>query len=157
MRKSEIDYKSINDKLIQKKAYKLSEVKDKLEIVAWDVCRFPSEDQGANLWQIQSADDGSGDYIVSVYEETEEKKATGTWEVVLSKTANVLDFYYKGDPIAKVATAKLGIPDSELASVERYLPAKLTENKSLVKALLSTLNTSTKQEVVSKYPELLKE
>lgn len=155
MPKFSIDYGKLEDKLL-KKAYRLSDVKDRLETVAFDVVRFKDGDEASKLWQIQSAEDG--DYIVTLYEEDagEAKKvASAGWEVLLSKTAKALNVYYKGDPIVKVATSRLGIPDSELSQVERYLPAKLAENKKLVQALLSELSEPAKTAVLQKYPELV--
>lgn len=148
-----VDYDKLENKL-SKRAYRLTDVQNRLETVAFDVVRFKDGDESSKLWQIQNAEDG--EFIVTLYEEDAEKKAaTNVWEVVLSKTANMLNVYYKGDPIVKVATSALGIPDSELTSVERYLPAKLAENKKLVKALLDELNEPTKKSVYNKYPELL--
>lgn len=151
-----IDFTKLEDKLL-KKAYKYSEVKDQLETVAFDIVRFKDSDKGADLWQIQSADDG--EFIVAKYE-SEDAAVTKTassnpWEVVLSKVGKTLNVFYKGDPIVKMASSKLGIDESELSSVERYLPKKLAENKKLVAALLSELPKSTKNEVLNKYPELL--
>jgi hypothetical protein len=151
-----VNFGQVRTTLSPKRAYKLSEVRDQLETVAFDIVRFKSDDaagHGANLWQVNSAEDG--DYIVSLYEETDTEKTASAWEVALSKTANALDIYYKGDPIIRVAASQLGIPATELASVPKYLPAKLAENKKLVSALLSSLNETTKKMVLSKYPELL--
>lgn len=154
MSKFSVDFDKLENKLL-KKAYRLSDVKDKLETVAFDLVKFKDGDHGAALWQIQSADDG--DYIVTLYDDVEEQKKTASlkaWEVVLSKTSKTLNVFYKGDPIVKVATSKLGISAEELNSVERYLPQKLAESKSLVKALLSELPESAKKEVLNRYPEL---
>jgi len=150
MQKFAIDYSQLETKLL-KKAYRLADVKDQLETIAFDIVRFKDGDKGAALWQVQSAEDG--DYIVTLYEDVPDKKEAG-WEVVLSKTAKALNFFYKGDPIAKVATRTLGIPDSEIDSVEKYLPGKLATNKKLVAALLNQLEESTKFAVLNKYPEL---
>lgn len=155
--KFSVDYAQLENKLY-KKAYRLSEVKDKLETVAFDVVRFRDQDKGAQLWQVQSADDG--DYIVSLYEEdaetTKTAKTASVWDVVLSKASNTLNFFYKGAPITKMSAAQLGIPATELDMVERYLPARLAENSKLVDALLSQLTEPAKKEVLSKYPELAK-
>lgn len=153
MSKFSIDYQGLENR-ISKKAYKLSDVKHRLETVAFDIVRFKDGDEGAALWQIQSADDG--DYIVTLYSEDEPttKTASLPWEVVLSKTSKVLNVFYKGDPIAKVAVSRLGLPESEVNSVEKYLPRKLAENKKLVKALLADLDEPTKNLVLVKYPEL---
>ena len=152
MQKFAIDYSRLETKLT-KKAYRLADVKDQLETVAFDIVRFKDGDKGAALWQIQNAEDG--DYIVTLYEDDSDKTSSAGWDVVLSKTAKVLNFFYKGESIAKVSTKLLGIPDSELDSVERYLPEKLATNKKLVSALLGQLGESAKITVLSKYPELV--
>lgn len=148
-----VDFTKLEDKLL-KKAYKLADVKDQLEVVAFDVVRFKDVDKGADLWQIQSADDG--EFIVTKYEDAEVKKTASAnpWEVIVSKATKALNVFYKGDNIVRVASKKLGIDDSELPSVERYLPKRLAENKKLVSALLSELTESAKNEVLNKYPEL---
>lgn len=153
MSKFAVDYTGLVNKIV-KKAYKLEDVQNKIERVAFDIVRFTDGDNGANLWQIQSADDG--DYIVAIYqdEDTNEKTAAN-WQVSVSKTAGDLQVYYKKDPIVRVASSKLGIPRSELAQIEQYLPAKLAENKKLVQALLKELPESAKKEVLNKYPELV--
>lgn len=151
MSKNFIDYSSLEN-TIYKKAYRLSDVKDRLETVAFDIVRFKDSDKGADLWQVQSADDG--EYIVSLYQPDEEVK-TSSWDVVASKTAGDLQISYKGDPLVRISAAKIGIPRSELSQVEVYLPEKLASNKKLVKALLNELPESAKKEVLSKYPELV--
>lgn len=151
MSKFSINYSSLEHK-IYKKAYRLADVKDQLESVAFDIVRFKDGDKGAELWQVQSADDG--DYIVSLYQEDEEKTAA-LWEVAITKTAGELQVSYKGDPIVKVASSRLGIPRSELHKIPDYLPSKLAENKKLVTALLSEMPASAKNEVLKKYPELV--
>lgn len=155
MSKYQVDFTKLETKLL-KKAYRLEDVKDRLETVAFDIVKFKDNDNGANLWQIQSSDDG--DYIVTLYEEAEQTKnasARNTWQVYVHKAANTLNVFYKGDPIVRVAADRLGIPVSELSSVESYLPKKLAENKVLVRALLAELPESAKNEVLSKYPELV--
>lgn len=152
MYRNSIDYSSLENK-IYKKAYRLEDVKDKIEKVAFDVVRFKDDDKGANLWQIQEADDGQ--YIVALYEDPELSKTSSPWEVNVSKTAGDLQVSYKGDPIVKLNHNKLGIPKNELDQVSSYLPEKLANNKKLVKSLLNELSPSAKKEVLNKYPELL--
>lgn len=150
----QVDFTKLENKLL-KKAYKYEDVKDRLEVVAFDIVKFKDGDKGADLWQIQSSDDG--EYIVTLYEAADQTKTASArvWEVVLSKTAKSLNVYYKGEPIVAVAADRLGIPTAELSSVESYLPRKLAENKNLVRALLSELPESAKNEVLSRYPELV--
>lgn len=153
MSKFSIDYSNLEQK-VYKKAYKLSDVKNRIERVAFDVVRFNDGDEASKLWQVQSADDG--EYIVALYDEQEEsvKTASSDWEVELNKTSSVIDVYYKGDPIVRVASSKLGIPAAELPLVTKYLPAKLAENKKLASALLNEAGEEVKQEIFKKYPEL---
>ena len=150
---SSIDYGNL-DSVIYKKAYRYSEVQDRLERVAFDVVRFKDDDNLSHLWQVQSADDG--DYIVSMYEQDEMKVEASScaWGVGLNKISGDMQFSYKGDPIVRVAGNKLGIPSAELQEATRYLPGKLANSKKLVKSLLNELNESAKNEVLSKYPEL---
>jgi hypothetical protein len=151
MSKNSIDYSSLETK-IYKRAYKLSDVKDRLETVAFDIVRFKDSDKAADLWQVQNAEDG--DYIVAMYQSEEEEK-TASWGVTVSKTAGDLQVSYKGDPLVSISSGKLGIPPSELYKIEEYLPAKLAANKKLVKALLNELPASAKNAVLNKYPELV--
>jgi len=155
MPKFSIDYSGLAQ--IQKKAYRLSDVKDQLETVAFDVVRFKDGDKGADLWQIQSADDG--DYIVALYDADEENEKTAStknpWGVLVTKNGHDLQISYKGDPLVRMASSKLGIPSSEMHKAEQYLPEKLATNKKLVKALLSELSETARLEVSKRYPELV--
>jgi hypothetical protein len=146
-----VDFSKLEHRLFTK-AYRLKDVQHRLERVGFDIVRFKDGDEGSKLWQVQSAEDG--DYIVVLYEDVPEEKTASHWEVCLSKTAKDLNFFYKGEPIVKMAASTLGIPDNELPSVPRYLPAKLTGNKALVKALLNQLDPTTKNAVLVRYPEL---
>ena len=153
MPKISIDYSSLATQ-ITKKAYRLADVKDQLETVAFDIVRFKDGDKGAELWQVQNASDG--DYIVALYDEEEaEKTAASTWSVLVSKGGNDLQISYKGDPLVRLSAAKLGIPSSELHKAEQYLPERLATNQKLVKALLSELTDAARQEVSKRYPELV--
>lgn len=152
MTKFGIDYSSLANR-VYKKAYRLDDVKDRLETVAFDIVRFKDSDKGADLWQVQNADDG--EYIVALYQPDEDSKTASVWDVTVSKTAGDLQISYKGDPLVRMAASRLGIPRAELGKVEEYLPLKLASNKKLVQALLNELSESAKKEVLSKYPELV--
>lgn len=153
MPKFSIDYSSLAK--LTKKAYRLSDVKDQLETVAFDIVRFKDGDKGADLWQVQSADDG--DYIVALYddEEAEKTASANPWGVLVTKNGSDLQISYKGDPLVRLASSKLGIPSGELHKAEQYLPEKLATNKKLVKALLSELSEAARLEVAKRYPELV--
>jgi len=153
LKKNGIDYSKLEDKIF-KKSYRFEDVKDRLETVAFDIVKFKDDDKSAQLWQVQSADDGN--YIVSLYQQDEEiEKSANLWEVAINKTANQLQISYKGDPIVKVAASKLGIPNDEIGTIPEYLPNKLAESKKLVKSLLNELSSASKEEVLKKYPELV--
>lgn len=153
MPKISIDYSSLATQ-ITKKAYRLADVKDQLETVAFDIVRFKDADKGADLWQVQNASDG--DYIVALYDDEEaEKTAAPVWGVLVSKGGNDLQISYKGDPLVRLSATKLGIPSSELHKAEQYLPERLATNQKLVKALLSELTDAARQEVSKRYPELV--
>lgn len=154
MSKFTIDYSSLANQFV-KKAHKLSDVKDQIETVAFDVVRFKDGDKGAELWQVQSADDG--DYIVALYDDEEADKTASSnpWGVLVTKSGTDLQISYKGDPLVRLAASKLGIPSKELHQAEAYLPEKLATNKKLVKALLSMLSATARQEVSKRYPELV--
>jgi len=153
LKKNGIDYSKLEDKIF-KKSYRFEDVKDRLEAVAFDIVKFKDDDKSAQLWQVQSADDGN--YIVSLYQQDEEiEKSANLWEVAINKTANQLQISYKGDPIVKVAASKLGIPNDEIGTIPEYLPNKLAESKKLVKSLLNELSSASKEEVLKKYPELV--
>lgn len=147
-----INYSNL-DNALNKKTYKLSDVKDRLEKVAFDVVRFKDADKGAELWQIQSSDDG--DYIVSLYSEEDTVKTAGVksnWEVVPSKGS--LFFFYKGEPITKIASASLGLSEEDTKLIKNHLPQKLNENKRLVSLLFNQLDRDSKEKILIKYPEL---
>ena len=153
MSKISLDYSSLANQ-ITKKAYRLSDVKDQLETVAFDIVRFRDGDKGAELWQVQSADDG--DYIVALYADEEmEKEASSNWSVLVTKSGSDLQISYKGDPLVRLSSKKLGIPNGELHQAEKYLPEKLASNKKLVRALLSELNDAARLAVSKRYPELV--
>src|SRR5690606_12150518 len=121
MPKNEIDYNQLGQKIF-KTSYRYADVKHKLEKVAFDIVRFKDDDDAARLWQVQSTD--NGDYIVALYqaEDTDGKIAESSWKVTLNKLSNALSFYYKGEPIVKLASSKLGIPENEVESAVQYLP-----------------------------------
>ncbi len=153
MSKHSIDYSALDNK-INKKMYRLEDVKDRLEKVAFDVVRFRDEDNGANLWQIQSSEEG--DYIVSLYDNSEDNvkvaSAKSDWEIV--PVRDQLQFFYKGDPVLKTAASSIGLSKDDIGNISRFLPKKLAENKQLVSLVLNQTDSASKQRILNKYPEL---
>jgi len=157
MPKFSIDYQELSNSVsyVQRDFYKLSDVKHKLEKVAFDVVRF-KDGNPDELWQIQNSDDG--DYIVARYESDEPKvdaKAATLWETLVSESSGDINIFYKGQPIVKMAASKLGISSEDVKTIKRFLPGKLASDKSFVKALLNTLDESSRDAIIKLYPELL--
>jgi hypothetical protein len=156
MSKHTPDYTDLKN-VVYKKIHRLADVKNQIVKVSWDIVRFKDSDKGADLWQVQSSDDG--DYIVKLYSDADDdhvKTASkNPWEVMFTKNASHLNIFYKGEPLAKIAADRLGVPASELEQVAGYLPARLESNKKLVAAMLSEVSESTKNEILRKYPELV--
>jgi hypothetical protein len=150
MYKKEMDYDQLFDNL-SKKTYKLSEVSNRLEKVAFDIVKFKDSENPDELWQIQNADDG--EYIVARYNSDEKlSEAKSNWDVIV-KDANI-NIFYKNSPITKIAASSLNIQPEDLSTIKSFLPNKLASDKSFVSALLSTLNKSSKERLEKEYPEL---
>lgn len=148
-----IDYSAL-DTTVNKRAYKLSDVADRLEKVAFDIVRFKDGDFD-ELWQIQNADDGQ--YIVARYETevaeaVEKTAAERTWDVLVAH--NDISIFYKGQPVVKLSALQLGVPVGNLPLLQRFLPIRLNTDKALVKALLNDLSATAKHQLLKTYPEL---
>lgn len=152
-KKSTLDYNQLENK-IDKKHYKLADVKDKLIKVAFDIVRFKDSDKAADLWQIQAGDDG--EYIVALYQKDDDtvEKTANNWSVYVNKFASSMEICYKGESLVSVASSKLGMTLEDLEKAKNYLPLKLAQNKDLVKVILNDLDKTTKNQVFNKYPEL---
>lgn len=157
MRDYSIDYNELSNVVnkVEKNIYRLSDVKHRLEKVAFDVVRF-KDGNPDELWQIQNSDDG--DYIVARYEsdEPEAKKVSAThWDTLVSESSGDINIFYRGQPIVKMAASKLGISSEDVKTIKRFLPSKLASDKSFVKAMLNTLDESSRDAILKLYPELL--
>jgi len=156
MNKFAVDYSTLEGHFNRKKAYRLSDVKDKIRKVAFDVVRFVDSDNIDGLWQIQHTDDG--DYIVAMYDDGEEKteKSSSDWSVLTDKRAENIHIFYKNTPVTKVASASLGVPADEVSFVCEYLPEKLASNKRLLVGLLSDLSSEDRKRLYEAHPEFNK-
>jgi len=141
----------INYDLLKKYSNKYldyNEVKDKLVKVAFDLYKL-QDDKAARLWEVNKADDGN--YIVALYSDEDsslEKKSD--WSIEINKSANNVNFYYKGDYVTKLSQKDIGLKSEELHS----LPEKISSNKNLISILLKKADNNTRNNLVSKYPEL---
>jgi hypothetical protein len=159
MSRPSVDYSSLETSLEKsnKKVYKLADVQHKIRKVAFDVVRFIDGSDIEGLWKIDK--DNKGEYIVALYDESAqdllEKNASSNteWKVVLSKQ-NDLHVFYKNDPIIRLASEDIGIPQEEISLVPTYLPQKLANNSKLVRGLLNQLSEHERQDLYKKYPEL---
>jgi hypothetical protein len=156
MVKHQINYESL-DNVVNRKTFKLSEVKDKLVKVAFDVYKMKNGDP-EELWQVQNSDDG--DYIVARYNDEVEKEVKvavasviSPWEVSASESD--VSIFYKGYPISKISLASLGMKNEDADSITSFLPGKLASDKNLVKALVNDLNEKVKNKIIQMYPELV--
>jgi hypothetical protein len=145
-----IDYNKLSNSIdvSDKVVFKLSDVKHKLEKVAFDVFRM-KDGKPDELWEIQNSDDG--DYIVARYNAEEAgvdvKTSSTTWETLTTNGSDI-NVFYKGQPITKLASV------DNVDTVKRFLPTKLATDKGFVSALLSTLDEQTRSSIYKQYPEL---
>lgn len=156
MSKFSVDFDHLESALAQnKKTFKLSDVKDKLRKVAFDVVRFTDgNDEFKGLWQIRK--DETGEYIVAMYEDENSSnvKTSSNWSVIADSNNENVTFFYKNKPLLKKATATFGVAPEEISNVVANLPERLQENKKLASALLSELNTDEKKELLNTFQEL---
>lgn len=141
----------INYNLLKKYSDKYldyNEVKDKLVKVAFDIYRL-QDDKAARLWEVNKADDGN--YIVALYSDDDESiEKKSDWSVEINKSANNVNFYYKGEYVTKLSQKEIGLKAEELYS----LPEKISNNKKLISILLKKADDNTRNNLVSKHPEL---
>lgn len=152
MNKFSFDYGSLNSSLNKKKTYLLSDVKDRIKKVAFDVVKFREEDNIDGLWQIQHSDDG--DYIVAMYETEKTASVKTDWYVVSDYARDNLNIFYKDSQVCKVSVASLGIPKEEVGMVCSYLPEKLASQGTLRAALLADVPEQRKKDLLAQHPEL---
>lgn len=163
MNKFSIDYSQLTNELATKKVIKLSDVKDRVEKVAWDVVRFVDSDNIDNLWKIERQ--GEDEVIVSMYtsddKELEAKASVvesknNLWAATLDKTGSYVNVFYKEEPIKKIAISSLGVAAEDGKMLARNLPKMLSSNNTLVKKMLNDSSSDECALLFSKYPELNK-
>lgn len=145
------DYLKLESQITKQRFYKLADVQDKIEKVAFDVVRFKDDDDLSRLWVIQPSADG--DVIVAMYDDSDDALETKSWQAIADKQANI-NVFYKGEPIKRLAMSSLGIPKEDISIVCRSLTKKLATDFETRKALLMELPIDERYELVQKYPEL---
>lgn len=151
MNKFALDYGFLDTKLNEKKAYRLSDVQNRIERVGFDVVRFTDGDN-LELWKVEKR--GDDEVIVAMYDDNSETVKESSWDVKLDKTAGAVNFFYKGEPITKVAADELGIAASELPVLCRNLPVRLAEDAGLVTKLVGNLPAEQREALFKMHPEL---
>lgn len=146
---AELDYEFLAGKVNGRKTYKLADVKDRIEKVAFDTVRFKDADNLDKLWVID------GDVIVATYDEDDDKiEVKSDWNALPNHTASHINVFYKSEPIHQISLATLGVPTEDASTVCRSLKIKLASDDSMRKSLLSELADEARELVLQKYPEL---
>ena len=157
MDKYSIDYAELHTDMTRPKFFKYAEVKDRLVRVAYDVVKFQDASEDIDgLWQIQSTDDG--EVIVAMYEPPEGGgeaiKSESSWAVLPDKAASSMNVFYKGEPVHKIASTQVGVPEAELSDFCTSVANKLSENEDFRRSLLEDIPANERVALFSKYPEL---
>ncbi len=152
-----VDFDHLAERVIQKKAYRLSDVEHRIERVAYDLVRFRENEDTDQLWKIEDGSDGP--VIVALYGDngsllTTESSAKKDWEVIPDKTA--MHFYYKGEPLVSLSSVQLGIPEEEFNIAGRWIPQKLASDERFQTLLLNTINRAGRVHIAQRFPELTK-
>jgi hypothetical protein len=156
MERFSVDYGKLVQKVDQPKAYRLNDVKDRIERVAFDVVRFRDNEDTDMLWKIEERADGP--VIVALYDDStgalkSKSNSENKWETLADKTAGNIHVYYKGEPIAKFAASDMGIPREDLGLLVKWLPNKLAEDSELVGFVMSKSGEG-KGMIIKRHPEL---
>jgi hypothetical protein len=151
-----IDFNSLANTLTSEKSYKLADVQNRIEKVAYDLVRFRDNEDTEQLWKIEERPDGP--VIVALYGNdgslmVESVKETD-WEAIPDKTA--MNIFYKGEPIVALSSDELGIPIEDFSLVKRWLPKKLSSDESLQKVLFNKMSIACRRLVANRFPELTK-
>jgi hypothetical protein len=93
---------------------------------------------------------------MALYDEDTGSLKDGDWSVIPDKKIASVHVFYKGEPIAKVASSELGIPDSELETLARWLPEKLQTSVEIQSAVLQKVAYMYREDLVHRFPELKK-
>lgn len=151
-----VDFDHLNQTLLPKKrAYRLADVEDRIERVAYDLVRFRDNSDTDQLWKIEEGIDGP--FIVALYGEdgglkTSESNEKKDWEAIPDKKA--MHVFYKGEPLVSLSSEELGIPIEEFGVLRRWLPRKLAADCGFQKALLSKVASGGRELIAQRFPEL---
>ncbi len=148
------DFDRLGDKLTRK-SYRLEDVKDKIEKVAFDVVRFKEDDNLNNLWVVKSTDDG--EVIVGMYDDAhppEKKASVKGWSALPDNKGSEIYVYYNGEPLHRIVISSVGVPNTEASSLSKSITRNLEKNAAYRKSFIATIPLPTQQRFLNKYPEL---
>lgn len=153
-----VDFDHLTQTLLPKKrAYRLADVEDRIERVAYDLVRFRDNADTDQLWKIEESSEGP--VIVALYGDdgeikTVESSTKNDWDAIPDKKA--MHVFYKGEPLVSLSSEDLGIPAEEFGLLRRWLPRKLETDQGLQKALLNKVASSGRELIAQRFPELRK-
>jgi hypothetical protein len=152
-----VDFDHLTQTLLPRRSYRLADVVDRIEKVAYDLVRFRDNADTDQLWKIEEGVDGP--VIVALYgDEGELKTAESSlkqdWEAIPDKTS--MHIFYKGEPIVSLSSDDLGIPVDEFGIARRWLPRKLETDHDFQKILLSKAASGGRELIAQRFPELEK-
>jgi hypothetical protein len=134
MDKFSFDLGVLDQKVNAPKMYRLVDVQDRIEKVAFDVVRFKDSDDSTKLWQIEDTPEGK--VIVAIYDGASgEKKSESEWKAIPDKSAGV-QVFHKGEAIVRLSLKDYGIADQDVSTFCRWLPNKLASDEGFRSSLL---------------------
>jgi hypothetical protein len=156
-----VDVSELTYKLLTKKAYRLSDVQDRIEKVAFDIVRFRDNSDTDVLWKVQETEEGP--VLVALYDDNGElPKVTSSkndWEALPNKTGSSVssvDIFYQGEPVIKIKASDVNMSAEDFSALPKWLPNKLSEDESLQSMILKKMASANREVFISKHPELRK-
>lgn len=153
--KTSLDLSKVSQILSGNKSFRYSDVQHKLQKVAFDVVRFIDGSDIEGLWRIQK--DEQGEYIVATYDADQklEKSATkiNSWSTSVDRQDEV-HVFYKNTEVKKIASRELNLPQTAARTIAKTLETKLASDPSFVGKFISSLDSITRKNLLTSYPEL---
>lgn len=152
-----VDFTKLDTKVNGPKVFKLADVQDRIQKVAFDVVRFRDNADTDQLWKIEDSSDGP--VIVAMYDseladevKVAEASASGSDWGAIADSATSVNVFYKGEAVKRIVASDVGIDDVSLLC--RWLPTKLASDKGFRSSLVSEMSKESRDFLLSKYPEL---
>lgn len=157
MNKFAVNYNDVKTQLNQKKKYRLADVKDRLQKVAFDVVRFVDSDKLDDLWKVER--DGDDEYIVAMYDDqvlTSEASSVpvNDWKVLPDKVGNI-HVFYKEAPIKKISLASLNISQEDAYSTCKLVKEKLASSQTFLRKFVNELTETERDSLAEVNPTIL--